>query len=54
MRRKDKYKLRVARRKALYVHDEPDHILMIVETEAEPIELEMAGEFVFSPQCHLL
>ena len=46
MRRKDKYKLRVIRREALYAHDEPDHTLMIVETEAEPIELEMAGEFV--------
>ena len=48
MERKDKYNLRVTRREAIYVHDEPDHTLMIVEMEGEPIEYEVgvAGEFV--------
>jgi hypothetical protein len=48
MKRKATYKLRVTRREALYVHDEPDHALMMVEMEGEPLEYEVgvAGEFV--------
>jgi hypothetical protein len=48
MKRKASYKLRVTRRESLYVHDEPDHTLMILELEGEPIEYEVgvAGEFV--------
>jgi hypothetical protein len=48
MKRKATYKLRVTRREALYVHDEPDHALMLVEMEGEPIQYEVgvAGEFV--------
>ncbi|MFC1811839.1 hypothetical protein ACFL03_04050 [Thermodesulfobacteriota bacterium] len=48
MIRKATYKLRVTRREALYVHDEPDHSLMVVEMEGEPIQYEVgvAGEFV--------
>jgi len=48
MIRKATYKLRVTRREALYVHDEPDHALMLVEMEGEPLQYEVgvAGEFV--------
>ena len=48
MKRKATYKLRVTRREALYVHDEPDHALMMVEMEGERLEYEVgvAGEFV--------
>ena len=48
MLRKATYKLRVTRREALYVHDEPDHTLMLVEMEGEPIEYTpgVAGEFM--------
>ena len=48
MIRKASYKLRITRREALYVHDEPDHSLMLVEMEGEPIEYAPgeAGEFV--------
>ena len=48
MIRKASYKLRITRREALYVHDEPDHSLMLVEMEGEPIEYApgVAGEFV--------
>lgn len=48
MIRKASYKLRITRREALYVHDEPDHSLMLVEMEGEPIEYTpgVAGEFV--------
>jgi len=48
MIRKVSYKLRITRREALYVHDEPDHSLMLVEMEGEPIEYTpgVAGEFV--------
>ncbi len=48
MKRKASYKLRVTRRECLYVHDEADHTLMILELEGEPIEYEVgvAGEFV--------
>ena len=48
MKRKASYKLRVTRRECLYVHDEFDHTLMILELEGEPIEYEVgvAGEFV--------
>ena len=48
MKRKASYNLRVTRRESLYVHDEFDHTLMILELEGEPIEYEVgvAGEFV--------
>jgi hypothetical protein len=48
MIRKSSYKLRITRREALYVHDAPDHSLMLVEMEGEPIEYTpgVAGEFV--------
>ena len=48
MKRKASYKLCVTRRECLYVHDEFDHTLMILELEGEPIEYEVgvAGEFV--------
>jgi hypothetical protein len=48
MLRKATYKLRVTRREALYAHDEPDHTLMLVELEGEPIEYTpgVAGEFI--------
>ena len=48
MLRKATYKLRVTRREALYVHDESDHTLMLVELEGEPIEYTpgVAGEFI--------
>jgi hypothetical protein len=38
----------VTRREMLYVHDEFDHSLMLVEMEGEPIEYQVgvAGEFV--------
>ena len=47
-RKKEKFKLRVARREGFYVYDEPHHTLMIVEMEGEPIEYEkgVAGKFV--------
>lgn len=48
MQRKASYRLRITRREALYVHDEPDHALMLVELEGEPLEYTpgVAGEFV--------
>jgi hypothetical protein len=48
MLRKATYKLRVTRREALYVHDEPDHTLMLVELEGEPLDYKVgvAGEFM--------
>ncbi len=48
MIRKASYKLRITRRDSLYVHDAPDHSLMLVEMEGVPIEYEVgvAGEFV--------
>jgi len=48
MLRKASYRLRITRREALYVHDEPDHALILVEMEGEPIEYTpgVAGEFV--------
>jgi hypothetical protein len=48
MLRKATYKLRVTRREALYVHDELDHTLMLVEMEGEPVEYTpgVAGEFI--------
>ena len=48
MLRKATYKLRVTRREALYVHDEPDHTLMLVELEGEPLDYKVgvAGEFI--------
>jgi hypothetical protein len=48
MKRKASYRLKVTRREALYVHDEFDHCLMLVEMEGEPIEYQVgvAGEFV--------
>lgn len=48
MKRKAVYRLMVTRREMLYVHDEFDHTLMLVEMEGEPIEYQVgvAGEFV--------
>jgi len=48
MLRKATYKLRVTRRESIYVHDEYDHQLMIVEMEGRPINYEVgiAGEFL--------
>jgi hypothetical protein len=48
MLRKATYKLRVTRREALCVHDEPDHTLMLVEMEGEPTDYTpgVAGEFL--------
>ena len=48
MIRKATYTLRITRREDLYVHDEPDHALMVVEMEGEPLHYEVgvAGEFV--------
>ena len=48
MKRKASYRLMVTRREMLYVHDEFDHSLMLVEMEGEPIEYQagVAGEFV--------
>lgn len=48
MKRKASYRLLVTRREMLYVHDEFDHTLMLVEMEGEPVEYQVgvAGEFV--------
>jgi hypothetical protein len=48
MKRKATYRLMVTRREMLYVHDEFDHSLMLVEMEGEPTEYQVgvAGEFV--------
>lgn len=48
MKRKATYRLMVTRREMLYVHDEFDHSLMLVEMEGEPIEYQVgvAGKFV--------
>ncbi len=48
MKRKASYRLMVTRREMLYVHDEFDHALMLVEMEGEPLEYQVgiAGEFV--------
>ena len=48
MKRKATYKLRITRRESLYVHDEPNHSLMLVEMEGVPIKYEVgvAGEFI--------
>ena len=48
MKRKATYRLMVTRRENLYVHDEFDHSLMLMEMEGEPIEYQVgvAGEFV--------
>jgi hypothetical protein len=48
MLRKATYKLRVTRRESIYVHDEYDHQMMIVEMEGRPINYEVgiAGEFL--------
>ncbi len=48
MKRKAVYRLMVTRREMLYVHDEFDHTLMLVEMEGEPIEYQVgvAGKFV--------
>ncbi len=48
MIRKATYKLCITRKEALNVHDEPDHALILVEMEGEPIEYTqgVAGEFV--------
>ena len=48
MSRKDKYKLRVTRRESFSIDDEPEHSIVVVEMEGEPIEYQVgvAGEFV--------
>ena len=48
MKRKASYRLMVTRREMLYVHDEFDHALMLVEMEGEPLEYQIgvAGAFV--------
>jgi len=48
MKRKATYRLMVTRREMIYVHDEFDHCLMLVEMEGEPIEYQVgvAGELV--------
>jgi len=48
MKRKATYRLMVTRREMLYVHDEFDHSLSLVEMEGEPLEYQVgvAGEFV--------
>lgn len=48
MKRKASYRLMVTRREMLYVHDEFDHALMLVEMEGEPMDYQVgvAGEFV--------
>ncbi len=40
--------MEITRRESLYVHDQFDHTLMLVEMEGEPIEYQVgvAGEFV--------
>ena len=48
MKREARYRMMVTRREMLYVHDEFDHTLSLVEMEGEPIEYQVgvAGEFV--------
>jgi hypothetical protein len=48
MKKKEKYRLWVTRREAFDIDDEPDHTMMIVEMEGEPLEYQVgvAGEFV--------
>ncbi|MEJ5299489.1 MAG: hypothetical protein WHS38_00690 [Thermodesulforhabdaceae bacterium] len=48
MKRHAKYRLMVVRREMMYVHDEFDHSLTLVEMEGEPIEYQpgIAGKFV--------
>ena len=48
MKKKEQYKLWVTRREAFEIDDEPEHTMMIVEMEGEPIEYQVgvAGEFL--------
>jgi hypothetical protein len=48
MAKKETYKLVVTRREAFEIDDEPDHTMMVVEMEGEPINYQVgvAGEFV--------
>ena len=48
MKKEEKFKLWVTRREAFEIDDEPDHSMMIVEMEGEPIDCQVgvAGEFV--------
>ena len=48
MKRKATYRLVITRRESLYVHDQFDHALVLVEMDGEPIEYEVgvAGKFV--------
>jgi hypothetical protein len=48
MKKKEQYILRVTRREAFEIDDEPDHTMMIVEMEGQPIDYQigLAGEFV--------
>lgn len=47
-KRKDRYKLRISRRETLYVDDEPEHTVTLVEMVGEPIDYKpgIAGEFI--------
>ena len=47
-KRMDWYKLRVTKRETLYVDDEAEHTVTLVETEGEPIDYKVGvgGEFV--------
>jgi hypothetical protein len=47
-KRKDKYLLRISKRETLYVQDEPEHTVSLIELIGEAIEHEVgvAGEFV--------
>ena len=48
MKMKETFKLWVTRREAFEIDDEPDHTMMVVEMEGEPIDYRVgaAGEFV--------
>ncbi len=48
MKKKEKYRLWVTRREGFDIDDEPDHTMMIVEMEGEPVEYQVgvAGEFI--------
>jgi hypothetical protein len=48
MAKKETFRLRVTRRESFDIDDEPDHKMMIVEMEAEPIDYQIgvAGKFI--------
>ena len=47
-KRKDRYKLRISRRETLYVDDEPEHTVTLVEMVGEPMDYKpgIAGDFI--------